>query len=115
MRILPSFSSSRPSRARLEHFLSNVRLCLECMKAKEQPVAASREGAGFRQAFTASRCPKPRRGEEVAPAPVGVPVGQSVSRRRSARQATERNVSLGPFSAPLWGPKAVRVADTAAD
>jgi len=49
-----------------------------------QAAAASREGAGFRQPFKASRCPKPRRGEAVAPAPVGVRKAQGVSRRRSA-------------------------------
>lgn len=49
-----------------------------------EPGAAAREGAGFRLAISVSRCPKPRRGEAVAPAPVGVPVGQGVSRRRSA-------------------------------
>jgi hypothetical protein len=54
--------------------------------SKPEHAAASREGAGFRRAFSGSRCPKPRqrRGEAVAPAPVGVPEGQGVSRRRSA-------------------------------
>lgn len=63
--------------------------------------AASREGAGFRVSITASRCPKPRRGETVAPAPVGVPVGQGVTRRRSANPA--RSVSPGVFFAPSGG------------
>jgi hypothetical protein len=67
--------------------------------------AASREGAGFRPPPTASRCPKPRRsrGEAVAPAPVGVPAGQGVSRRRSASPATGVCIPWGPFYAPSGG------------
>jgi hypothetical protein len=74
---------------------------------KNKLAAASREGAGFRLAFTVSRCPKPRqrRGEAVAPAPVGVPEGQGVSRRRSANPVVGRRVSRGAFSRPSGGLK----------
>jgi hypothetical protein len=63
--------------------LTNIFVCL---LSSTKHAAASREGAGFRRALSRSRCPKPRqgRGEAVAPAPVGVPEGQGVSRRRSA-------------------------------
>jgi hypothetical protein len=42
----------------------------------------------------------PAGGEAVAPAPVGVPEGQGVSRRRSASQARGRRVSRGSFLPP---------------
>ena len=45
------------------------------------------------------------RGEAVAPAPVGVPKGQGVSRRRSANPAFDRRVTRGPFPAPSGGLK----------
>lgn len=46
--------------------------------------------------------PKPRRGEAVAPAPVGVPVGQGVARRRSANPAIGSRKG-GGLSCPLGG------------
>ena len=74
---------------------------------KGELAAASREGAGFRLACTVSRCPKPwhSQGEAVAPAPVGVPEGQGVSRRRSANPAVSRSFTRGPFPAPSGGLK----------
>lgn len=69
----------------------------ERQQDRTEPAAASREGAGFRLALMASRCPKPRRGEAVAPAPVGVPAGQGVSRRRSASPSRGRRGPLGAF------------------
>ena len=55
---------------------------------------------GFGRRSRLSRCPKPRRGEAVAPAPVGVPAGQGVSRRRSASPAKDRRAPWGPFKPP---------------
>ena len=87
--------------------------CLQAIErncqAKPEHAAASREGAGFRRAFSRSRRPKPRqrRGEAVAPAPVGVPEGQGVSRRRSASGPQPLRFA-GAFFCPLRGPKAVR-------
>jgi hypothetical protein len=78
---LPHLPTPANSNAPLRPISKFVRLPLQTKHA-----AASREGAGFRRALSRSRCPKPRqrRGEAVAPAPVGVPEGQGVSRRRSA-------------------------------
>ena len=78
-----------------------VNVFFRCTNVWNKPAAASREGAGFRLALTVSRCPKPRRGEAVAPAPVGVPAGQGVSRRRSANPAVSRRVTWGSFLPPL--------------
>src|SRR5471030_2493042 len=67
-------------------------------------------GFGWRSRRAGARSPGNSRGEAVAPAPVGVPEGQGVSRRRSASPTTGRRAPGGLLS-PLRGPRYSRRED----
>lgn len=76
------------------------------MKATAELAAASREGAGFRTAITASRRPKPWRsqGEAVGPALVSVrPQAGVRSPPKVCEPASSWSVAWGAFPAPSGG------------